>query len=145
MSPAGGDRDRVALIALFAGAGAIAFAPIFVRLSELEPTATAFYRFLFAIPFLWLWRGAERRGAAETPIRAHGLRARAPLFLAGLFFAGDLGFWHWSIAHTSVANATLLANTAPVSWRSPAGWCSHKKRGRRSCSDWRWRWPAPRF
>jgi len=34
--------------------------------------------------------------------------------LPGLFFAGDLGIWHWSIRFTSVANATLLANFAPV-------------------------------
>lgn len=105
--------DRSALAALLAGAAAIAFAPIFVRASELEPTATAFYRFLFALPFLWLWRGAERR--RETPpSRPLGLRDRAPLVLAGLFFTCDMGFWHWSIAYTSVANATLLANTAPV-------------------------------
>lgn len=34
--------------------------------------------------------------------------------LAGLAFAGDLGFWHWSIRFTTVANATLFANLAPV-------------------------------
>jgi drug/metabolite transporter (DMT)-like permease len=34
--------------------------------------------------------------------------------LAGLFFAADLAVWHWSIRLTSVANATFLANLAPV-------------------------------
>jgi drug/metabolite transporter (DMT)-like permease len=34
--------------------------------------------------------------------------------LAGLFFAGDLALWHWSIGFTSVANSTLLVNLAPV-------------------------------
>jgi len=34
--------------------------------------------------------------------------------VAGLFFAGDLAVWHWSIRFTSVANATLLANFAPI-------------------------------
>ncbi len=33
---------------------------------------------------------------------------------AGLLFAGDLAFWHWSIRYTTVANATLLANFAPI-------------------------------
>jgi drug/metabolite transporter (DMT)-like permease len=33
---------------------------------------------------------------------------------AGVFFAGDLGFWHWSLQFTSVANSTLLANFAPI-------------------------------
>jgi drug/metabolite transporter (DMT)-like permease len=36
------------------------------------------------------------------------------LLLAGGFFAGDLAVWHQSIRLTSVANATLLANVAPV-------------------------------
>jgi drug/metabolite transporter (DMT)-like permease len=34
--------------------------------------------------------------------------------LAGLFFAGDLGTWNTSVFFTSAANATLLANMAPV-------------------------------
>lgn len=36
------------------------------------------------------------------------------LALAGFFFAGDLAVWHFSIHYTSVANATLLPNLAPV-------------------------------
>jgi len=36
------------------------------------------------------------------------------LALPGLFFAGDLALWHWSIRLTSVANATLFANLAPI-------------------------------
>jgi drug/metabolite transporter (DMT)-like permease len=44
-----------------------------------------------------------------------------PLLLAGLFFAGDLAIWHWSVVWTSVANATLLANLAPI-FVTLAGW-----------------------
>jgi drug/metabolite transporter (DMT)-like permease len=36
------------------------------------------------------------------------------LAIAGIFFAADLSFWHWSIKLTSIANATLLANFAPI-------------------------------
>jgi drug/metabolite transporter (DMT)-like permease len=36
------------------------------------------------------------------------------LALAGLFFAGNISFWHWSIKLTSIANSTLLANFAPI-------------------------------
>jgi drug/metabolite transporter (DMT)-like permease len=36
------------------------------------------------------------------------------LLVPGLFFAGDLALWHWSIQLTSVANATLFANFAPI-------------------------------
>ena len=34
--------------------------------------------------------------------------------LSGFFFAIDLVSWHWSIKYTSIANATLLANFAPL-------------------------------
>ena len=113
--PGGAARaDRVALIALSAGAVAIAFAPIFVRLSEIGPTATAFYRFAFALPLLWAWLAVTPAGGADGNRRPTKLSEFATLALAGLFFAGDMGFWHWSITYTSVANATLLANTAPV-------------------------------
>ena len=36
------------------------------------------------------------------------------LFLGGICFALDMVIWHWSLSLTSVANATLMANTAPV-------------------------------
>jgi drug/metabolite transporter (DMT)-like permease len=36
------------------------------------------------------------------------------LLLAGLFFAGDLASWHWSLLLTSIANSTLFANFTPV-------------------------------
>ncbi len=123
-APAG----RLPLIALLSGAVAIAFAPIFVRLSPLEPTATAFHRLFLALPVLWLWLAVEGGGRRTggrpdpQPDPQPGARIRAPLGRAdliglgicGLFFAGDLAFWHWSIRYTSVANATLLANFAPV-------------------------------
>jgi drug/metabolite transporter (DMT)-like permease len=38
----------------------------------------------------------------------------ATVWWAGIFFAADLGTWHFSITRTTVANATLLANTAPL-------------------------------
>ncbi len=110
--------DRRALAALFAGACGIAFAPIFVRLSELPPTATAFQRFALAVPVLWAWLAIsdalDKRNGRPRRRRPAVPADYAILALAGLFFAGDMGFWHWSITYTSVANATLLANTAPV-------------------------------
>jgi drug/metabolite transporter (DMT)-like permease len=103
---------RVAFVALLAGATGIAFAPIFVRLSELGPTATAFYRLALALPILWLWMEiGDRRAATNRPT---GYRDFVGLAVSGLFFAGDLGLWHWSIKLTSVANSTLLVNLAPV-------------------------------
>lgn len=110
---AGATRTRSlrtgALTALLVGACAIAFAPIFVRLSETGPTASAFWRTALAVPFLWGWARAAARapGDAASPFAA-------PMLLAGLFFAGDLAVWHVSILFTSVANSTLLANLAPI-------------------------------
>lgn len=103
----------LALPLLLLGAFAIGFAPIFVRLSELGPTATAFHRLLLALPALWLWNALPARegGRAQRPSSRSDY---AGLVLAGVFFAGDLACWHWSITFTSVANATLLANFAPV-------------------------------
>lgn len=100
----------MALPALFAGAIGIAFAPIFVRWSEVGPVATAFWRMALALPLLAVWASLQPRGAVQ-PGRRGGL---VMALLAGLFFAADLAVWHWSIRLTSVANATFLANLAPV-------------------------------
>ena len=48
-------NSRLALGGLISGAVGIACAPIFVRLSEVGSTATAFWRLALALPFLWLW------------------------------------------------------------------------------------------
>lgn len=106
-------RPRLALLALLAGAAGIAFAPIPVRLSQVGPTATAFYRILLALPALWMWMTLEQRqaDAPERPATAGDFRW---LIIAGLFFAGDLALWHGSIKLTSIANASLLANFAPI-------------------------------
>jgi len=84
-----------------AGAVAIGFAPIGLRLSEFEPQATAFWRFAFALPFIAgiIWSQKERIG------RPSGLA-----LLAGLFFGLDMTFWHAALVMTSVANATFLVN-----------------------------------
>jgi drug/metabolite transporter (DMT)-like permease len=99
----------LALVALLLGACSIAFAPIFVRLSETGPTASAFWRTALAVPFLWGWALSTPRAAGDG-----GRTLAAPMLLAGLFFAGDLAVWHFSILFTSVANSTLLANLAPI-------------------------------
>jgi drug/metabolite transporter (DMT)-like permease len=98
-----------ALGALLAGATCIAASPIFVRLSEAGPTATAFWRVALAVPVLWALYFLKPRAKAGR----HG--AQWPLLVAaGIAFAGDLGFWHASIQLTSVANSTLLANLASL-------------------------------
>ena len=110
-SPARDDRRRaVAVAALLAGALAIATSALFVKVSEAGPVATAFWRIALALPFLWAWATFEQRGALVAAFTTH----RGLILAAGFFFAGDLAFWHWSIVLTTVANATLLANLAPI-------------------------------
>jgi drug/metabolite transporter (DMT)-like permease len=109
----GDRRERIALAALLLGATAIAFAPIFVRLSDVGPVATAFWRMFLALPALWAWQAAV---ACRHPRMAWPRHTGdwAGLVAAGLFFAADLAVWHWSLRFTSVANATLLPNLAPL-------------------------------
>jgi drug/metabolite transporter (DMT)-like permease len=105
--------DRPALGALLLGAVLVGASPIFVRLSELGPMATAFYRPFLAVPVLMVWMAADRRRNPQSR-RPAGRNDYFRLLLAGAFFSGDLAFWHLSILHTSVANATLFANFAPI-------------------------------
>ncbi len=96
-----------ALGALLLGATCIALSPIFVRLSEAGPTATAFWRVALAVPALWVFSSIgnkKQKHAGQWPL----------LLAAGFAFAGDLAFWHTSIQLTSVANSTLLANLAAL-------------------------------
>src|SRR3954466_8474002 len=97
-----------ALGALLLGAACIALSPIFVRLSELGPTATAFWRVALAVPVLWFFYLLKAKSHASYSGKWLLLLA------AGVAFAGDLAFWHTSIKLTSVANSTLLANLASI-------------------------------
>lgn len=98
-----------ALLALFCGATFIALSPIFVRVADVGPTASAFWRVALAAPLLWAMRATDAGGDSAAP------GPRWPLFAAaGLAFAGDLACWHWSLRFTSVANSTLLANLASI-------------------------------
>ena len=96
-----------AMAALIVGALAIAFSPIFVRLTGTGPAAAGFWRLGLALPALAVMTLLARR-----PGGTHGPRLLT--VLAGLFFALDLGFWHYGVKFTTVANATILANLSPV-------------------------------
>ena len=106
-------RTRLGFLALLGGATGIGFAPVLVRWSETGPTATAFYRLLFALPLLGLWAKLDRRAHPQTPQPARR-GDFLMLAVAGLLFTGDLSIWHWSLQFTTVTNSTLLANSAPI-------------------------------
>ncbi|MCA1367947.1 DMT family transporter [Bradyrhizobium sp. BRP14] len=100
------------MAALLIGGAAIGGSPIFVRLSEVGPMATAFWRVALALIPLVVW--SQLRNGAATDKPPQRLSDYALLVLPGVLLAIDLGAWHLSLTMTSVANATLLANVAPV-------------------------------
>lgn len=106
---AGADRSRVALAfaALVLGAVAMGASPIFVRLADVGPYASAFWRCFLALPFLALWALAEK----GPPLSAGIDRS---VWLSGLFFAGDLFFWHLAILATTIANALTMSCGAAI-------------------------------
>lgn len=135
----GRDHDHMefgALVALVAGALSTGAASMLVRLTETGPTAAAFWRGCLALPLLTIWalldsrsesapreaRDAKRQDAERQNARTGrtGLGSllaglRDPGFLlAGIWFAGDLALWHWSLLLTSVAASTLEASLAPL-------------------------------
>lgn len=100
-----------AFASLLLGGVAIGFAGILMRLSDVSPLASAFWRVALAAPLLWAWalvvRAQDQAGGKRTDF------ARV-LLLAGFCFAGDMGIWHLSLHYTTVSNATLLSNLAPI-------------------------------
>jgi drug/metabolite transporter (DMT)-like permease len=92
-----------------AGAAAIAFSGILVRLADQPPSTAAFYRCAYAIPPLLALAAWERR--RYGPLGDH---ARTLSIVAGLLFAADLILWHHSIAAVGAGLATVLGNVQVV-------------------------------
>jgi drug/metabolite transporter (DMT)-like permease len=88
-----------------AGALAIAFSAIFVRLSETSPSTAAVFRCAYAVPILIALAAWETRRYGPRPLRDRLIGAGA-----GVLFALDLVFWHHSIANVGAGLATVLGN-----------------------------------
>lgn len=88
---------------------ALGFSALFVRWAAAPGPVTGFYRMAIASIILLpiaLLRHGDPRG---WPVA--GLRLAA---LGGVALSFDLALWNTSVLYTSAANATLLANTAPL-------------------------------
>jgi drug/metabolite transporter (DMT)-like permease len=70
-----------------------------------SPSTGTFYRAVFGLPLLLLVAWAERRRYGPLPGRA-----RRYAIIAGIFFAGDLMFWHHAIEYVGAGLATVLGN-----------------------------------
>lgn len=90
------------------GGIALGFAPIGLRLGlgDLGPQAIAFWRYLMAVPMLFVLVLVAGRRLPARPNRA--------VILAALFFTLDMALWHWSLTLTSVSNATFIVNLGNV-------------------------------
>jgi drug/metabolite transporter (DMT)-like permease len=120
----GAPRDfAIGLVAMLGAALAMSISPTIVRLADVGPYASAFWRVFLALPVLWIWMKRDEASGISQP------RARFPLgtVLAGITFAGDLFFWHTSIMRTSIANATFFATMAPL-WVVIFGWLILKQK-----------------
>lgn len=113
------DQRTRAALAVAAGAAIIGFAPIGLRLSEIGPMATGFWRFVFAMPVLAIL-------AAMAPAEGRPKRL-GPLVGAGVCFGLDLTLWHGALVLTTVLNATLLSNMTPI-LAAAAGWLFLRER-----------------
>jgi drug/metabolite transporter (DMT)-like permease len=86
------------------GAFLISFSGIFVKLADVPPTASAFYRVFFGAFFLLfatLWyKDFKKLTFAELLL----------IVFCGFVFALDLFFWHESIMYIGPGLATLLGN-----------------------------------
>jgi drug/metabolite transporter (DMT)-like permease len=103
----------------------ISFSAIFVRLAEVTPDTSAFFRSAYALPFLFVlwWR---RRSEDQRTPREHRLA-----FLAGILLGLDLAFWHRSIEKIGAGLATVLGNTQVI-FVGAAAWILYGERPRRS-------------
>lgn len=108
-APAGPTRARVYGI-LAVGIVSIAMSGIFTRWAHVPGPVSAFYRVAIAeIVLAPVFMRSISRGPATYDRRAWLLA-----LAAGVFFMLDLGIWNTSLLLTSVANATLLGNDAPI-------------------------------
>ncbi len=106
-------------VALLLGAAALALGGVFLRHSELPPTASAVYRVALAIPIFFLLdllaaRAEPVPAGLQQPARPSTPAIPFKLILVGFIFSGNLALYHWSMTLTTLANANLLANLAPI-------------------------------
>ena len=93
-------------LAALLGALCIAFSGIFYRYAEVSPSTGVVFRGLFGLPLLALVAWLEHRRYGPLPARARSGSRRSP----GVFFAGDLLFWHHAIEAVGAGLATVLGN-----------------------------------
>jgi len=95
---------------------------MFVRWADAPGPVTAFYRMFFSIFLLLPFAVTQLRQSSQIDLKSFTF----PL-IAGMFTAFDLALWTTALSYTTVANATLLGNTAPI-WVALASWLILKQK-----------------
>ena len=99
---------RFAFPMFLGGSASLSAGPLLVRLADVGPVSSAFWRVaLAALPLYALARLTDRAPAKEQATTHRGW-----FIAAGIFFAADLAVWHLGIERTTLANAALFANSA---------------------------------
>ncbi len=93
-----------ALFRTILGAVMISFSAVFVKLSHVTPTVSAFYRVFLGGIFLLVLLLIRREKIW------YGWRWTGMALMAGIFFALDLYSWHRSIQYVGPGLATILGN-----------------------------------
>ena len=121
-------------MALLLGVLADSFAAIFIRLSELElgPYATIAHRYWIATLALALWVGVKRARQQVQNSTVAIYPTLTPmewglLWAAGSIVALEMSLWALSMTQTSVANAVVLGNLAPL-FTTLGAWLLWKQR-----------------
>jgi drug/metabolite transporter (DMT)-like permease len=100
---------RYGIAALLVANALLALGPMLVRLADVGPISSAFWRMALALPLIAGLAFATSRGRAGfTPGLVVIIAA------SGLLFAADLASWHLGIVRTKTANATLFGNSASL-------------------------------
>lgn len=89
---------------LFIGAALISLSPVWVKLVDVPPSTSGFYRVLFGSIALVVFLLVTRKRPSFPK------SAWLMLSIAAVFFALDLWFWHRSINYIGPGLSTLLAN-----------------------------------
>ncbi|MCP3889012.1 MAG: DMT family transporter [Desulfobulbaceae bacterium] len=97
-------RKHQPIFQVLLGAFMISFSAVFVKLAQVSPTTSGFYRVFFGSIFLLLCTGYQRQITRLSAVQIF------LVILCGLAFALDLFFWHESIMYIGPGLATLLSN-----------------------------------
>lgn len=97
--------DANPVLVTAAGAMFIASSGILVRLAATTPETVALFRCAYALPLLALITRFETKRSGPLAPRSRNLA-----WIAGVFFAIDLIFWHHAINYVGAGLATVLGN-----------------------------------